>query len=160
LQSSDVLDLSVSLERVVSMVRRLMPNQAMSLTAVSVLRSLEMYGPTRLTELASAQGVTQPAMTQLVTRLERDGYVRRQGSDADARVVLVTLTGHGEQFLHERREARARRLDELLAGLPADDRARILAAIPALTLLASLGQEVVDTRPTETMSLKTKATPR
>src|SRR5215470_15937643 len=145
--ASDVAELAASLERVVTMVRRILPNQSLSLTAISVLRSLEMYGPTRLTELASAQGVTQPAMTQLVTRLERDGYVRRQSSHADARVVLVTLTEHGEQFLHQRREARARRLDELLAGLPAQDRARIVAAIPALTLLASLGQEVVDTRP-------------
>jgi DNA-binding MarR family transcriptional regulator len=78
-------------------------------------------------------------MTQLVTRLERDGYVRRQGTDHDARVVLVALTDSGAAFLGERRDGRARRLDEMLAGLAPDDRARIVDAIPALNLLASIG---------------------
>jgi DNA-binding MarR family transcriptional regulator len=140
---ADVAQLSTTLERVVTMVRRLMPSQPMSLTAVSVLRSLETSGATRLTELATAQGVTQPAMTQLVTRLERDGYVERGGSPHDARVVLVSLTQSGEEFLRHRREMRAAHLSDLLDRLPADDRAQILAALPALNLLAVLGQDSV-----------------
>jgi DNA-binding MarR family transcriptional regulator len=138
---ADVRDLAATLERVVTMVRRMMPSQAMSLTSVSVLRSLELAGPTRLTELASSQGVTQPGMTQLVTRLERDGYVERGSQHGDARVVLVGLTDAGEAFLRQRRELRAQRLDDLLRTLPADDRSRILDAIPALTMLASLGPQ-------------------
>ncbi len=140
---ADVAQLSITLERVVTMVRRLMPSQPMSLTAVSVLRSLETGGATRLTELATAQGVTQPAMTQLVTRLERDGYVERGGSTHDARVVLVSLTESGGAFLRHRRELRAAHLNDLLDRLPADERAQILAALPALNLLAALGQEPV-----------------
>lgn len=139
--ASDVAELVASLERVVTMVRRMLPNQSLSLTAISVLRSLEASGPTRLTELASAQGVTQPAMTQLVTRLEREGYVQRQGSDRDARVVLVALMPDGEELLRQRRKQRAGRLTELLDRLSADDRARILAAVPALDLLASLAEQ-------------------
>jgi hypothetical protein len=38
---------------------------------------------------------------------------------------------------------RAAHLNDLLDRLPADDRARILAAIPALNLLADLGRESV-----------------
>lgn len=140
---ADVAQLSTTLERVVVMVRRLMPSQPMSLTAVSVLRTLETSGATRLTELSTAQGVTQPAMTQLVTRLERDGYVERGGSPHDARVVLVSLTESGRAFLRHRREMRAAHLNDLLDRLPADDRARILAAVPALNLLADLGRESV-----------------
>src|SRR5215470_15168453 len=139
--ASDVAELAASLERVVTMVRRILPNQPLSLTAMSVLRSLEASGPTRLTELAGTQGVTQPAMTQLVTRLERDGYVQRRGSDRDARVVLVALMPDGEEFLRQRRELRAAHLTELLDRLSADDRARILAAVPALDLLASLAEQ-------------------
>jgi DNA-binding MarR family transcriptional regulator len=137
---ADVAQLATALERVVTMVRRMLPSQPMSLTSSSVLRSLEAFGPTRLTELASAQGVTQPGMTQLITRLERDGYVERGGSHHDARVVLVSLTAAGQEFLHHRRELRAVQLSDLLDRLPADDRTQILAAIPALDLLASLGQ--------------------
>ena len=139
----DVAQLSNALERVVTMVRRMLPSQPMSLTSVSVLRSLELSGPTRLTELASTQGVTQPGMTQLITRLERDGYVQRGGSHQDARVVLVSLTDAGQEFLDQRRKLRAAHLSDLLDRLPADHRAEILAAIPALDLLADLGQEPV-----------------
>jgi DNA-binding MarR family transcriptional regulator len=138
----DALALATSLERVVSMVRRLAPSEGLSLTAISTLRHLELSGPTRLTELASAQGVTQPAMTQLVTRLERDGLAGRHASDADARVVLVDLTSAGHDLLTHRRELRAVRLTELLEHIPAPDRAAILAATPALTLLADLGHHL------------------
>jgi DNA-binding MarR family transcriptional regulator len=82
-------------------------------------------------------------MTQLVTRLERDGYVERGGSRHDARVVLVSLTDSGREFLRHRRELRAAHLGDLLDRLTAEDKAQILAAIPALNLLAALGQESV-----------------
>src|SRR5258708_38968928 len=124
-RDTDVRALAATLERVVTMMRRMMPSQAMSLTSVSVLRSLESAGPTRLTELASSQGVTQPGMTQLVTRLERDGYVERGSQHGDARVVLVGLTDAGAQFLRQRRELRSQRLHDLLRPLPAGDRSPV-----------------------------------
>ncbi len=137
---TDVQTLVASLERLVTMVRRVAPAEGMSLTAVSTLRSLEASGPRRLSELATEQGVTQPAMTQLVTRLERDGYARRGGSPDDARVVLVSITGGGRELLRHRRDVRARELRRLLDRLPAHDRAAVFAAVPALNLLAELGQ--------------------
>ena len=138
---SDIQALSASLERLVAMVRRLTPPSAgLSLTAASTLRSLELSGPCRLSELASAQGITQPAMTQLVTRLEREGYVHRGGSPDDARVVLVNLTASGRALLHHRRQARTEALHGLVDLLPAADREAVFAAVPALNLLAELGQ--------------------
>ncbi len=137
--SAPALDLVVNLERLVTLVRGLIPNADMSLTAASTLRMLERSGPIRMSELAQRQAVTQPAMTQLVTRLERDGLARRQGSDQDARVVLVGITAVGSEFLASRRAARAQRLTELLDTLPAKDQRAIVAAIPALNLLADLG---------------------
>jgi DNA-binding MarR family transcriptional regulator len=137
----DVQTLAASLERLVAMVRRLTPPSAgLSLTASSTLRSLELSGPHRLSELATGQGITQPAMTQLVTRLEREGYVQRGGSPDDARVVLVTLTAAGRDLLHRRRRARSEALHALLDRLPAADREAVFAAVPALNLLAELGQ--------------------
>jgi DNA-binding MarR family transcriptional regulator len=138
---ADILALAASLERVVTMVRRIVPSEGMSLTGISTLRTLDIAGPTRLTELSAAQCVTQPAMTQLVTRLERDGLVERRSSDLDGRVVLVALTDAGRDFLAVRRATRAHRLGGLMATLPAAERDAIIAAIPALTTLADLGQD-------------------
>jgi DNA-binding MarR family transcriptional regulator len=136
----DVDALATALERLIVMVRRLTPPEGLSLTAVSTLRALLDYGPSRLSELATAQGVTQPAMTQLVTRLERDGYARRGGSPEDARVVLVSLTEAGEELLRRRRTTRTRVLRDLIDKLPGADQDLVLAAVPAMNLLADLAQ--------------------
>jgi DNA-binding MarR family transcriptional regulator len=45
----------------------------LSLTATATLATLDRSGPSRLTWLAVREGVTQPAMTQLITRLEDAG---------------------------------------------------------------------------------------
>ena len=150
----DSLALAATLERVVTMVRRIVPSGGMSLTAVSTLNTLQNAGMLRLTELAAAQSVTQPAMTQLVTRMERDGLVERRSSDHDGRVVLVALTTAGRVYLANRRAIRARRLDELMSMLPATDRKAVIAALPALTLLADLGQ--AEPQPAEPHSTESK----
>jgi DNA-binding MarR family transcriptional regulator len=136
----DVDALATALERLLVMVRRLAPPEGLSLTAVSTLRTLQDFGPSRLSELANAQGVTQPAMTQLVTRLERDGYARRSGSPDDARVVLVSLTEAGGDLLRRRRATRAHLLRELIDKLPGADQDLVFAAVPAMDLLADLAQ--------------------
>jgi DNA-binding MarR family transcriptional regulator len=114
---------------------RLTPADGTSLTAASTLRRLEQSGPHRLCDLAVAEGVTQPAMTQLVSRLERGGLATRGGDPADGRVVVVRITAAGRELLRRRRAARADRLSGLLADLDPADRAAIVAALPALDRL-------------------------
>ena len=42
----------------------------MSLTSAATLATLDRTGPRRITDLAAAEGVTQPAMTNLVRVME------------------------------------------------------------------------------------------
>ncbi|MFS4092119.1 MarR family winged helix-turn-helix transcriptional regulator [Streptomyces sp. AF1A] len=93
----------------------------MSFTAASTLARLEREGPLRLTALAAAEGVTQPSMTQLAQRLERQGLVTRLSDDIDARVTLVAISDAGREVLAERRRARDARLTDLVAALPHED---------------------------------------
>lgn len=97
-------------------VRRL-STRDISLTAATTLSSLDRNGPARLSALAAEQGVTQPSMTQLVQRLEREGLVRRGVDDLDGRAVLVSVTDAGRALLAERRDRRRERLAELLGTL-------------------------------------------
>lgn len=135
---ADRLQLVMSFERLFALLRRLNPQQDLSLTAASTLRTLERCGPHRLSDLAGAEGVTQPAMTQLVSRLERAGLAERHADPADGRVVVVGLTDAGRELLRERREARAGKLAELMAELSDADRAAIMVALPAFDRLADL----------------------
>jgi DNA-binding MarR family transcriptional regulator len=109
-----------------------------SLTAAATLATLERGGPCRLTDLAEIEGVAQPSMSTLVTGLERSGLAERRPSPDDGRVVLVTLTPAGSDYLQVRRQARAGRLAELIRLLPAEQAAALAAAVPAMTSLRDL----------------------
>jgi DNA-binding MarR family transcriptional regulator len=107
----------------------------LSLTTASTLATLDRDGPQRLSDLAVREGVTQPSMTALVTRLERDGLATRGADPSDGRAVVVTLTDAGRDVLTARRSRRASRLAELLDHLEPDERAAVDAAAGALARL-------------------------
>jgi DNA-binding MarR family transcriptional regulator len=132
----DPARLTAATERLFSLLRHGNPPNDISLTAASTLRRLERQGPRRLTELAAAEGVTQPAMTQLAQRLERDGLAERTTDANDGRVVLVRVTQAGRDLLERRRAVRAQHLAALLDHLSLEDKALIAAALPALERLA------------------------
>jgi DNA-binding MarR family transcriptional regulator len=77
-------------------------------------------------------------MTQLVSRLDRDGLARRVADPVDGRVVLVQITDAGREAVRQRRAIRAQRLTELLAHLDPAERETIIAALPALDRLSDL----------------------
>jgi DNA-binding MarR family transcriptional regulator len=139
-------DVAAGLERLLVLIRWLSP-PGLSLTAAATLATLERSGPCRLTALAASEGVTQPAMTQLIGRLAGSGLVERRADAADARVVYVQITAEGRDLVATRREARARRLSGLLAALSTADQRALAAALPAMRALAEAHQREVYTAP-------------
>jgi DNA-binding MarR family transcriptional regulator len=125
-------------QRLFELLRRLSPD-SMSLTAASTLRRLDQVGDHRLSDLAVAEGVSQPAMTQLVSRLERDGLVTRAGDPTDGRVVVVGIADAGRSLARHRRQVLSEKLAGRLAELSPADRAAIVAALPALDRLGGPG---------------------
>jgi DNA-binding MarR family transcriptional regulator len=69
-----------------------------SLAGTALLSNLDTNGCT-VTALARRAGVTRQAASQQVAALERSGYVRRRGSDTDARAVIVIQTSRGRALL-------------------------------------------------------------
>src|SRR6266700_4307294 len=128
---------AAGLERLIGLFRSLSPPDGLSLTAAATLADLERSGPQRLTALAVQEGVTQPAMTQLIGRLQDAGLVRREADPGDGRAVQVRLTGQGRDTLARRRAVRAERLAVILDRITAEDRAALAAALPAIDALAS-----------------------
>jgi DNA-binding MarR family transcriptional regulator len=134
-------ELATDFERIVGLFRSLSPASGLSMTAAATLAGIERLGPQRLTVLATREGVTQPAMTQLISRLEESGLVRREPTPDDGRVVLVAITEQGRATLAHRRSARAERLAGIIAQLSPEHRAALSAALPALDALASVPRE-------------------
>jgi len=129
--------LAAGLERLIGLFRSLSPASGLSLTAAATLATLERSGPRRLTSLAIQEGVTQPAMTQLIARLQNSGLVCREADPVDGRVVQVRLTDKGREMLARRRAVRAERLAGILARISPEDQAALGAALPAIDALAS-----------------------
>jgi DNA-binding MarR family transcriptional regulator len=136
-------EVATGLERLFGLFRSLAPPSGLSLTAAATLATLERSGPCRLTSLAAREGVTQPAMTQLVARLQDAGLVTRDPDPSDGRVVQVSITSEGQVTLVRRRQARAERLAGLLDRLSPDHRAALTAALPAMDALASARRDDV-----------------
>jgi DNA-binding MarR family transcriptional regulator len=130
--------LTTDLERIFGLFRSLSPASGLSMTAAATLAGIERLGPQRLTVLAAREGVTQPAMTQLISRLEESGLVRREASPEDGRVVLVVITDEGRAVLARRRSVRSDRMAAIIAQLAPEHRAALAIALPALDALASI----------------------
>jgi DNA-binding MarR family transcriptional regulator len=128
---------AAALERLIGLFRSLSPASGLSLTSAATLATLERFGPSRLTWLAAREGVTQPAMTQLIARLQDAGLVDRAADPADGRVVQVRITADGLAMLAGRRAVRAERLAGLLDRLSPDEREALATALPAMDALVN-----------------------
>lgn len=111
-------------------------SREIGVTASLTLITLDTFGPRRVTELAAAEGVSQPSMSGIVNGLERAGLVERRRDRRDRRVVLVALAPEGRRYVTQRRDAAVARLAELLEGLAEEEIAAFRALAPALERLS------------------------
>jgi DNA-binding MarR family transcriptional regulator len=82
--------------------------------------------------LAAAMGYDKTRLIALLDRLQEAGLVVREPDPADRRARIIRLTEEGERRLAAARADIRAMEEELLAGLPADERRALLAALPRL----------------------------
>ena len=102
------------------------PASGLSAARLSALSVLVFGGAKALGELAAAEQVRPPTMTNIVRGLEEDGLVRRHADARDGRVVRLTATAKGKRVLQRARDRRIARLAERLAHLEPADVERVL----------------------------------
>ena len=83
-------------------------------------------------DVAKAFGVTLPAVTHIVDRLEEKGLVVRGDHPADRRVYVLDLTRQGKTLVEELEAIRLRGMERVLAKMSAADRQRVLTGLEAL----------------------------
>jgi DNA-binding MarR family transcriptional regulator len=105
-------------------------------TQYSVLAMVRVRGPLGLTELNELVGLNPTMLSRVVKVLDERGLIRRMQDPGDLRAARVAVTPAGEQVHDRVREQRTKVVSECLLGLPADTRARLLAAVPDLEALA------------------------
>lgn len=128
----------------IHLLRRVRSTDAASgLTAsrLSALSVLVFGGPRTVGELAAAEQVSAPTMSRLVTALEREGLARRSTDPADGRRVHVKATPAGVGALERARQRRVVRLERLIEGVEAPQRAVIDEAVGVLEDLLDRSSE-------------------
>jgi DNA-binding MarR family transcriptional regulator len=106
---------------------------------VTLLWLAKRFPGLSLAELAAEEGISPPALSGHVDRLERAGLLRRMRSTEDRRRVGLELTDQGAKLLRRVRTRRTTWLTQRLRGLEQADLDAVGAAIPALRLL--LGED-------------------
>ena len=71
----------------------------LNLSQFALLSQLAASGPVSMTEAGAKLGVTKPAVTNLVDRLEKKGFLRRVHHPDDRRVFLLEIKPHGKTLV-------------------------------------------------------------
>lgn len=104
-----------------------------SLEVLAVMEHLAATGPLTVTEAASHFERSQSAMSELIARLEKRGFIERHPDDRDRRRILVWLTPGGlELWRRSNRVLSPELLKPVLASLAQDERETLLNSLQAL----------------------------
>jgi DNA-binding MarR family transcriptional regulator len=83
-------------------------------------------------DVAKAFGVTLPAVTHIVDRLEEKQFLERADDPADRRVYVLELTRTGRALVDELHGLQMRGVEAVLRRMAAEDRQRVIKGLEAL----------------------------
>jgi DNA-binding MarR family transcriptional regulator len=99
---------------------------------VTLLWLIRLQPGMSLRELAAEEGISPPALSGHVDRLEKAGLLERARDESDRRRVGLTLTEEGDKLLRRVRARRTTWLAERLRGLDVGELAALERAIEPL----------------------------
>ena len=98
----------------------------------ALLGAVEAYPDYGVKELAAREGISSPAITRNLDRLEEAGLIDRSRSTSDARRITLAVTPKGRTTLRSIRSQRTALLVSMLADLTPDELAQVAEANDAL----------------------------
>ncbi|PIQ42725.1 MAG: hypothetical protein COW05_08330 [Gammaproteobacteria bacterium CG12_big_fil_rev_8_21_14_0_65_46_12] len=70
-----------------------------SILQAHIILSINFHRPCKMSQIAKSANLTLGSVTQIIDKLEDKGYVKRQRSKEDRRVVFVELTEKGRKVV-------------------------------------------------------------
>lgn len=110
--------------------------ERLPMAQVEMLQLLDDQTPMRVGDIATRQRLAASTVSGLIGQLMNAGLVERTVDPRDRRAAAVTLTDAGREQLEAWQHAHETRIERALEALPAEDRGRVRAALPALDRLA------------------------
>ncbi|HMQ29698.1 MAG TPA: MarR family transcriptional regulator [Chloroflexaceae bacterium] len=103
-----------------------------SVAEAHALLELSRHGPLPQRDLAAWLRLEKSTVSRLVAQLEQRGWLLRERSAEDKRVLLLALTPEGRRIAGELAASRRARFARLLAALPENEREPVLRALALL----------------------------
>src|SRR5438876_8992484 len=128
-----VFSLLETAEAVEARLEAVLSPTGLSMAKLAVLHVLvEAREPLPLSDLAERQHCVRSNITQLVDRLEKDGFVRRRADPDDRRSVRAVLTAAGERAHGQGMRALAAEQRAIMSSLGAGDAAALKGVLELL----------------------------
>jgi DNA-binding MarR family transcriptional regulator len=105
--------------------------ETLTLPQYRLLVILDSRGPSSLARLAEALDVNPSTALRMVERLTAAGMLEKAVNPARRREVQLRLTGAGWQTVRQVTEHRRTELSRIVAAMPAEERAGLVAALEA-----------------------------
>lgn len=86
-----------------------------------IVEAIGIDEPRRMSEIASRLGVTVGTLTTNMNSLEKKGYITRQRSKNDKRVVLAVLTEKGRKAFFHHRDFHKKMIKSIVKDLNEDE---------------------------------------
>jgi len=100
-----------------------------TLPQFAIMDILDREKESNMTDLAKAMSVTTSAMTGVVDRLVRDGYVSRSHDLEDRRIVRIKLTAKGTKTVHAAIEDRKKATIKMFGVISQEEREKYLSIL-------------------------------
>jgi DNA-binding MarR family transcriptional regulator len=143
-RDDEVNRLRIALGRISRRIDRQISGGGMTRSELSALGTVGRQKSIGVGQLAEEEGLNPTMCSRIVGRFEAAGLVRRAPGADDRRAVRVEITAAGSKLHTKLRAQRTRLLAASLADLPDRERGALLAAVPALELLADAMRPAVE----------------
>lgn len=107
-----------------------------------IIEAIGMEKPQNMSSVAKALSVTVGTLTIAINNLVKKGYVNRERSEEDRRVVLISLSKKGEKAYHHHEEFHKEMVEATLSGLDKEQTEVLINALSNLsTFFKNYGKE-------------------
>ncbi len=103
--------------------------EGLTITEVHTIVAIGLHGSNPMNVVASRLGVTLATLTTAIAKLVAKGFVKRERSEEDRRIVLIELTKEGRKVYRAHEAFHRKMINEALAELTEEEEAVLSHAL-------------------------------
>lgn len=104
----------------------------LSITEIHTIEAIGLYGMKTMSEVAAEIGITMGTLTTAVDKLIKKGYVERNRSTSDRRIVNICLTNRGKLAYRIHEKFHLDMVKAIMLDFSAEEEEVLLAALSKL----------------------------